>query len=77
MPDDLDRGKLSEQLGRPVGRAVIHDQDMVGVPEDLSQDPFEVLLFVMNRDGGEESHRRAGPGDEEHRVAIQRYTACS
>ena len=51
-------GNLREQLGRAVGRAVIDDQHVAGVTQDRGEDRLEVRLLVVDRNGGEQSHRR-------------------
>ena len=60
MADRPDRGEGPEQLGRPVGRAVVDDQHVTGVLEHLGEDGLEVGFLVVDRDGGEEVHWRMG-----------------
>ena len=57
MPDDCDRGKPGKKRGSLIGRAVIDDEDVLGVPRDLSEYILQVLLFIMNGDRYEKSHR--------------------
>ncbi len=74
MPDHVNIGKGSEQLRRPVGRAVIHGQDRLGVPRDLAEDGLEVRFFVENGDRGQDSHEDPGawrPTSKIRRKSIQ------
>ena len=58
VPDDLDRRERPEQFGRPIGRAVVDDQDVAGIPQDLGEHRLEVRFLVVDGNGGEQSHRR-------------------
>ncbi len=58
VPEDFDSGKAAEQFGGSVGRAVIDNKNGLGIPRDLVEHFFEVLLFIMNRNCCEQSHRR-------------------
>ena len=60
VPNRPDCGEGAEQFGRAVGRSVIDDQDVAGVPEDLGEDRLEVLFLIIDGDGGEDVHWRIG-----------------
>ena len=61
VADHLDGGELAETLGRHVGRAVVDDEHVAGVTEDLRQDRGDVRLLVVDGDGGQDAHRGEGP----------------
>ena len=57
VAEHLDRRKPPEQLGRPVGRAVVDHQDVSRVPQHFLEDVLQVLLFIMYGDCGENLHQ--------------------
>ena len=59
VANHLDRGKVLEQVGSAVGRAVVDYENVGRIIKNLGQNRFEVSLFVKNRDGCQHSHRCA------------------
>jgi hypothetical protein len=54
VADDID-GKLFENTGRAIGRAIIDDQDVACMFKDAAHDPLHVGNFVEDRDGDQGS----------------------
>ena len=59
MADHLDGREILEEVGSAIRRAVVDDQDVRGVSENLGEDRLKVRLFIVNRDGCQHSHRGA------------------
>jgi len=62
VADDLDPGEARQPLGGAIRRAVVDDQDVPGVAEDLGEDRLEMGLLVVHGDRGQQSHGPALPG---------------
>ncbi len=56
VTDRQDGRKFPEKLGCAIGRAVINDQNIARVLDDLAQDADEARFFVVNRNGGQKTH---------------------
>ena len=63
VAQDLDRFEGPQEFRRAVGRAVIDDEQIASVLQDLGHDRLDVAFFVVNGNRGEQSHAR-----EHHRV---------
>ena len=53
MRDDLQVGLCGEQFRSSVTRTVIHNQDLVGIAPDFIKNAENMLLFVKDRQRGE------------------------
>ncbi len=74
VPDHPDRRERAEQVGRPVRRAVVDHQDVVGEAEDLREDRLQVGLFVIDRDRCQDSHGRPRSGRAGEREGTRPYS---
>ena len=60
MMDRLHGRERAKELGGPIGRSIVNDQDVLGISQDLREHGLEVSFLVIDRNGRQEMHCRIG-----------------